>query len=480
MPQPVQSIRLSQLTSHISQAIKDAFSNKTFWVVADITNHSYKSKDNWHFFVLAEKQEGSNAIVAKLEAVAWKEGSSRILEFERMTGQKFTNDIHVLVKVIVDYNSLHGLKLTLVDIDPNFTIGALEQQKQAILHRLLTECHEYVQKIGDAYITRNNRLKLNFVIQRVALIGSSSSAGYEDFIHTLQKNTYQYQFSIDNYFTSIQGQANSPMVKQKLIDIYNSNISYDAVVIIRGGGSQTDFLIFDTFELGQAVAKFPIPVITGIGHQRNETIVDMLAHSPTNAPTKAAEYIIAHNRNFEEAVLHAQSTILIKSQQLIASHSHQLAALNAAIVNKTRNVIDGYKDAINQANQVAINTTKSILFKQKSDLLEMANQLLLKPRSIVSNKRNDFKNLVLNMKIYSRNYFQNQRGYVSHFTSVFNLMSPENILKKGFAIVYHKGKVISNADNIAVSDDITILLSETEITASVNSKRKSDGKEFKL
>jgi len=245
--------------------------------------------------VLAEKQEGSNAIIAKAEAVAWKAGSVKIRDFERITGQPFKNDIQVLAKVAVDYNPLHGLKLTLVDIDINFTIGALEQQKQEILLRLLTECPDYIRRVGDQYLTLNKQLQLNAVIQKIALIGSGSSAGYEDFVHTLQNNAYQYRFTIDNYFTAVQGQANASMVRQQLIAIYNSHIAYDAVVIIRGGGAQTDFLLFDTFILGQAVAKFPIPVITGIGHQRNETIVDMLAHSPTNAPTKAAEFIILTN-----------------------------------------------------------------------------------------------------------------------------------------------------------------------------------------
>lgn len=479
MPE-IQSIRLSELTGKISQTIKDAFADKTFWVVADITNHNYKQKDDWHFFTLAEKQDGSNSVIAKAETVAWKSGSSKIREFERVTGQKFKNDINVLVKVSVEYNPAHGLKLTLHDIDTNFTIGALEQQKQEILSKLLSECAEFIQKVGEKYITRNNQLKLNTVVQRIALIASNSTAGYEDFIHTLENNPLRYKFFIDNYFTAVQGESNSAAIKQKFLEIYNSKKPYDAVVIIRGGGAQTDFLIFETFILGQIVAKFPIPVITGIGHQRNETIVDMMAHSPTNAPTKAAEYIIAHNKNFEESVLNTQKAILIKSQQLFSSHFQALASLNSNIVNKTRNIIAFYKDAINQANQVAINTTKSILFKRRTSLLEITNQILLKPRSIVSNKQNDFKNLISNINNYSRIYFQNQRGYVGHFVTIFKMISPENILKKGFAIVYHKGKIISNPENISVGNEITVLLSETEINSTVKSKRKSDGTEFKL
>lgn len=480
MPTPTDAIRLSELSAKINQSISDTFANKTFWVIADVTNHTYKAKDDWHFFILAEKHEGSSSIIAKIETVAWKHGSSRIRLFEATTGQKFTSGINVLVSVSVDYNALHGLKLTLLDIDPNFTIGALELQKQETLNKLLLECSDYIKKVGDRYITRNSQLKLNSVIQRIAFIGSNNSAGYEDFIHTLQNNSFKYKFQIDAYFTLVQGQANANLVREKMLEVYNSRILYDALVIIRGGGSQTDFLIFDTFTIGQIIAKFPIPVITGIGHQRNETIADVMAHTPTNAPTKAAEFIIAHNRSFEESLLMSQKAILIKSQQIFSKNFQELASLNSSLINNTRSIINTLKSSIVQANQIAINTTKTILYKRKAGLLEISNQILVQPRNIISNRLADFKNLVGNFKSYNRIYFQNQRGYVGHFVTVFKLMSPENILKKGFAIVYHKEKITSNPDTIPTGSDITVLLSDTKLKATIKSKTKSDGTEFKL
>ena len=190
-----------------------------FWIVADVTSHSYKAQDDRHFFVLAEKGEGTNALVAKVDAVAWKPAAEKIRAFEDATGQRFQNDIHVLVQVSVSYNATFGLKLSVHDIDINFTIGALEQEKRQVLLRLEKECAEYIRKDRDRYITRNNQLRLNSVLQKIAVVASNGTAGYEDFMHTLQNNPYRYTFFVDSYFTPVQGENNAHLVRKALIDI---------------------------------------------------------------------------------------------------------------------------------------------------------------------------------------------------------------------------------------------------------------------
>ncbi|WP_431244478.1 exodeoxyribonuclease VII large subunit [Flavobacterium sp. P21] len=149
----------------------------------------------------------------------------------------------------------------------------------------------------------------------MAVISASNSAGNEDFRHTLRHNDFGYSFQADDYYTVVQGDNNAKLFLNKLIEVYSSGIPYDAIIIIRGGGAQSDFLIFDNYQIGRAVAKFPIPVITGIGHQKNVSIVDLMAHTSTKTPTKAAEFIIAHNRSFE-----------MRSLSLRAEYRHQITA----------------------------------------------------------------------------------------------------------------------------------------------------------
>ena len=476
----IQPIKLSALTAQIQNAIQNVFASKTFWVLADITNYSFQSNKNYHCFDLVEKAEGSNNIQAKICAAAWGTGNLKIREFEKVTGQKFKNDINVLIKVAVEYHPVHGLKLTVLDVDISFTIGVLEQQRQQTLQRLLTECSSFIRKVGDTYITRNKELKHSTVIQHIAIVTSNSSAGLQDFRHTIDNNAFNYKFRIDNYFTTIQGEASSTVVYEKLLEVYNTGIKYDAIVIIRGGGAQTDFIIFDQFPLSKIVAKFPIPIITGLGHQKNETIVDLMAHTATKTPTKAAEFIIAHNRIFEDQILSFQKNILIKSQQIFSFHFQLLSKVNSQIVNTARNNINTYKDQLVRVNQITINTTKSILYQKHREIVALSSQILSKPKILVTTKLNDIDNIINNLKSYSRIKFVNQRGYIGHFISVFRVMSPENILKKGFAIVKANGSITSDPDKIKVGSNISIILSNKEIHTIVKSKNDYNGNEFEL
>lgn len=469
-------IKLSELNSLIQETIANRFSTLRYWVVADVTNHSFKADKRYHNFDLVEKDRDSNSIIAKIAGKAWGGGSVSISDFERHTGQKFTNNIHVLVQIAVEYHPLYGLSINLLDIDTNFTLGVLEQKRIETLERLVLK-NAFIKKVGDFYQTKNSLLKLNSVIQRITLLSSANSAGSEDFRHTLEVNNFGYTFYVDVYHTIVQGENNSKLFLEKLLEIYYSNIPYDAVVITRGGGAQTDFLIFDDYHIGRAVAKFPIPIITGIGHQKNVTIVDLMSHTQTKTPTKAAEFIIAHNRNFELNMLSFQKSILIKSQQLFLSNYQLLGKLNSAVVNNTRTILTHRKDEITVVNQITINSSKSILFNHHRALITITAQILSKPKIIVCNRINDIKNTISNLKTFYNQYQKNKRGYLGHYVSIIKMMSPENILKKGYAIVRVNNEITSNPDDVKIGNDIEIIFSEILIKAEVKQKIKYDGKD---
>lgn len=454
----IPSIKLSDLTNQIQQAIDGVFGQQTFWVIADITNYTYKPQSNYHYFELVEKDKSAAKILAKITGRAWGNASLNISNFERVTGQKFKNDINVLIQVSVQYSPAFGLQLNLLDIDTNFTLGLFEQQRKETLEKLLRENPGFIQKSGERYHTRNSGLTLSPVIQRIAIISSDTSAGFQDFKHTLEHNPFGYKFESDDYFSLVQGDGNAKQFLTRLIEVYESKKPYDALVIIRGGGAQTDFLIFDNYELNRAIAKFPIPVITGIGHQKNETIADLMAHTSTKTPTKAAEFIIAHNRSFEEGMLSMQKMILIHTYQMINHH----------------------KDRLIQLNQTTINTTKNLLHEKHRNILHLSGQLLSNPKMMLSDKRKDLSNLVVNLQNYSRIYLTNKRAHIAHFESVMRIMSPQNILNKGFAILKIDGKIISNADEVKAGTELNIRLAESEIKTIVKSKTEYDGNEFNL
>lgn len=429
-------IRLSALNGKIRAAIDGAFSKLSFWVVADVTSHSFRAAKNYHYFDLVEKDAFSNELVAKISGSAWGAASVKIAEWEIKTGQAFTNNIHVLINVSVDYHSVYGLRLQLNDIDPNFTLGELARQKQATLDRLVKENPGFIDRVGNEYLTKNKVLTLGRVIQRIALITSRNSAGGEDFKHTLENNHHGYLFFIDEYFSGVQGEHNAEELLSQIVAVFNSAKPYDAVIITRGGGAQTDLLIFDNYLIGKAIAKFPIPVFTGIGHQKNETIADLMAHTSLKTPTRAAEFIIAHNRAFEDQLLHFEKSMIIKSQQFMARYKEALAQIANAI---------GY-------------SSKYILY----------------------NRFNDVKNSSGKLKIFYGNYLKHKNTALLHHQLMVSLMSPGNILKKGFAIVKQNNKIVHSADTITVGSEIDIILSGTQLTAGVKQKTEYDGRDINL
>ena len=447
-------------------------------MVAEVTNYSFQAAKGYHYFDLVEKAGSGTQIIAKMQAAAWSQGHERIQEFQRVTGQRFRNDIEVMMKVAVTYHASFGLKLTLLDVDSSFTIGALEQQKQQTLRRLLAECPEFIRQEGDQYITANKEKKLPAVIQRLAVVTSSSSAGLQDFMHTLESNSFGYRVKVDPYYTIVQGEVNAELIYKKLLDVFHSGVAYDVVVLIRGGGAQTDFLIFDQYPLAKIIAKFPIPVITGIGHQINQTVADMMAHTSVKTPTKAAEFIIAHNRAFEDAVNKLQNMIAIRTQQLLSHRQDRLAVLKSGITSRTAMMLNERRSLLSDMHQIVVNESRNLLLDKNHALLKQGSVILTKPRIMVSTHKNDLVNIVANIKIFKANFIRNQQAYLNHHRTVAKMMAPDNILKKGFAIVKVDGNITSDPGKAGKGKEISVILKETEILATVNQKKKYDGKDF--
>jgi len=463
----------------IHDTLRARFEGQRFWVLADITNHSYKADKKIHYFELVEKAQSGNAITAKMIGKSWGGGAVRIEEFEKSTGQAFTNNLHVLVQVSVDYHPLYGLSVSVLDIDSNFMLGILEQQRNATLERLVRE-NDYIQKAGDGYSTHNSRLPLPAVIQRIAVISSSSSAGNEDFRHTMQHNDFGYVFLIDDYYTIVQGDNNAKLFLNKLIEIYNTGIPYDAVVINRGGGSQSDFLIFDNYNIGRAVAKFPIPVITGIGHQKNVSIADLMAHTHTKTPTKAAEFIIAHNRSFELGILSLQQNIVIKSQQLFHVHYKELSELKNAISRNTRELIQLHGEELTRTNHKITSSARAVLYGHQKKLMVTVHQLVQRPRILLQQQKNDLGNIKNNIQNAAGDYLRHEKLALDYHQKSIRMMSPQNILRKGYAIVKSGGKISSSADNIEAGQEIEVILKDAKLKSIVKEKIQYDGRETDL
>ncbi|MHC1707371.1 MAG: exodeoxyribonuclease VII large subunit [Bacteroidales bacterium] len=315
-------IKLSDLAWIIDDLVKEAFCNRTYWIVAetaDVKNYP----DRQYCFVTLIEKEGKDTL-ARMEAVLWSRYYSEIENFERITGKRFEKNIRILLKVIIDFSPVYGLKLQILAIDPSYTLGELERTKQQTLDRLVAENPQIIQYQDGIYQTKNKLLSRPLAFQRIALITAPDSDGRRDFLHELQSNPYGYSFQYKEYLTRIQGEGAEKQILECLHQVKASEHSYDAVIITRGGGSQLDFGPFDTYELGLAIATFPVPVITGIGHERNVSIADHMSHLQVKTPTKAAAFLIDHNHKFEEDIISMTEYIFRFASETISDEDSRL------------------------------------------------------------------------------------------------------------------------------------------------------------
>jgi exodeoxyribonuclease VII large subunit len=373
----MQSINLSQLLYKIDETLQSQFGYQTFWIKAEITDvKKYESK-RWCFLKLIEKKD--EQIIAEMKATAWSQGYVFIEQFERLTQQPFTNGLQIVCKVKVKYSIKYGLSFDVLEIDNSFALGQIELQKQATLKRLVDESNGQIIKDQEQYFTPNKRLKLPIVIQKIALITAQNSDGQRDFKNELLNNNYGYAFMVDEYLCQIQGDNAHENIIKQFEQIFASNIHYDCVAMVRGGGSETDFKPFEQYELAKLVAFYHIPVFTGIGHDRNTSIVDLMARQ-LKTPTKVAAHIVDHNFMFENNLLY-------------------------------------------QFNQIEQNIALKI---------DRAKQNLVNLKRLLQS------------------------------------LDPENVLKKGYALVKLNNKIVSNANQLKAGDEVETFIKDTKVVSVIS------------
>ncbi|HRG59823.1 MAG TPA: exodeoxyribonuclease VII large subunit [Bacteroidia bacterium] len=326
-----QHLRLSDLATLIDQTLYSKFGPNTFWVKAETSDIKNYFDRQYCFLTLVEKE--NNQIVAKMDAVIWRQQYHIIREFSKATGVSFDKNINLLMRVQVGFSAQYGLRLQILELDTGFTIGALEMQRQATLLQLVEKNPKSISFVNGEYTTLNKKLFLPQVMQKVALITAPGSDGERDFKHELQNNTYSYKFQIDSFLTQIQGKDADKAILAQLNLILELGKKYDVVAIVRGGGSQLDFSAFDNYELGLKIATFPIPIIAGIGHERNVSIADLMCFSSLKTPTKAAAFMIDHNHFFEQQIDRLKSRLVFVADGIIQSSKSKLEKTTLALKN---------------------------------------------------------------------------------------------------------------------------------------------------
>lgn len=319
-----EQIKLSVLVDEIQETIQNRFEGEVFWVTAQITNVKKYESNRRCYLTLEEYDNGEKK--AELKAVFWSNYYTEIEKFEKQSGQLFKNGIEITCKLKIRFHAVYGLNADVVQVYVAHTLGSLALQKQQTLANLLKENPKTIQLFDGRYFTFNNRLPLPLVIKKIALITAPNSDGQRDFLEEITKNKHNFSFEIHQYLCTIQGENAHKLIFDQLKSIEQSSETFDAVAIVRGGGSQSDFKPFDDYDLANLVANFPIPIFTGIGHDSNQSIVDLMAREQ-KTPTKVAALFVEHNFEFENKLMDLKTRFfdLIKRQTEEAKNNLEYA-----------------------------------------------------------------------------------------------------------------------------------------------------------
>lgn len=276
---------LYEIVSKVKQTLESSM-DEPMWLQTEISEINTKGGHCYMEFI--QKEEDSNALLARCRATVWA-SRWRMLSrfFSQSTGQPLSAGMQVLVKVQVNFSEQYGFSLNVIEIDPTYTLGDIARRRRMILQQL--------EESGIADM--NRQLPLPRLLQRIAVISSETAAGWGDFLRQLEDNPYSLRFDVQLFPAIMQGEKVEESIISALDSIASDLDSYDVVVIIRGGGAAADLSGFDTYALAENIAQFPMPVITGIGHERDDTVIDMISCVRVKTPTAAAEYLLTHQLN---------------------------------------------------------------------------------------------------------------------------------------------------------------------------------------
>ena len=371
-----------------------------------------------HCYVeFVQKDPRSNNLVAKARGVIWSNVFHLLRPyFEESTGQMFTAGIKVLVQVTVSFHELYGYSLTVQDIDPTYTLGDMARRRREILAQLK----------ADGVLTLNKELPMPVLPQRIAVISSASAAGYGDFCHQLEHNPRGYYFRVELFPSIMQGERTESSLLAAL-DRINQRLEYfDVVVIIRGGGATSDLSCFDTYLLAAACAQFPLPIITGIGHERDDTVLDTVAHTRVKTPTAAAECLIAR---MDEAADRLQQ---------LSEHIYNGVS---ARLQRERTRLQGCRQRIPASSIRCLSQARLQLTSARKDLHRAVDALLTRQRHRLE---------LLQQRITDA--------------------SPQKQLARGYSITLKDGRAVKDASSLKPGDVLTTRVYKGEIQSIVKPK----------
>lgn len=431
---PIEALTLYELNSLVRQTLYRSMDSE-YWICAELSDVRVNQNGNCYLEFI-QKDTKTNNFLAKARGIIWAdEWYALKAYFEKTTGQPFVSGIKVQVAVAVVFHELYGYSLTVHDINPDYTLGDMVRRRRQILQQIET----------DGISTMNKDLSLPLSIQRVAVISSSTAAGYGDFCRQLIDNSGKLVFYVHLFEALMQGtQVESSILSA--LDMINANRDlFDVVVIIRGGGATSDLSGFETYPLAAACAQFPLPIITGIGHERDDTVIDIVAHTRVKTPTAAAQLLIEH----QESLLYL------------------LGDMAVTIRDRTTACIEVEKERLNRLAGRSLQGIPARVDNEGMRLELLTQRFRAGVEVKLSNARHLLEGVTDRINFGLKEKLTKEQNRLTLLQQQLDGASPERLLKRGYSLTYLNGVVLTDLREVHENDEIKTLMKQGLIFSKV-------------
>jgi exodeoxyribonuclease VII large subunit len=451
---------LIEVALSIQKTIADRYGS-SFWVKAEMNKLNHYSHSGHCYPDLVEKIDGK--VIAQMRANLWKSDFERIdHNFKKILKEPLKDGIKILFCASISFDPSHGLSLRIIDIDPSFSLGELEREKMQTIERLKSE----------GIFQSNKLLKLPLLPKRIAVISVETSKGYSDFLKVIERNPWGYKFFLFLFPSLLQGERSVHSICSQLKQIRKVINHFDAVAIIRGGGGDVGLSSYNNYLLASEIARFPIPVLTGIGHSTNETVAEMISYKNAITPTELADFLIQKFHDFSEPLKRGESIIYDRAKRLLFDEKNIFSNLIRHFRSATKSSlaqgnteVDRCGQSVSQHSKFLIKGTTEMLTWNVRHLTRSVSALLVDQEKILDGSARDAKKVTVK-HLYEKH--EELRNIEKHINS----MDPVNILRRGFSITRHNGKVLKSYLDVKPDDVITTVLVDGIVEGKVSKTSK--------
>ncbi len=483
MPEEHEIFTLKQVATSIQKAISERY-HRLYWVKAEMHKLNYTNKGHC-YPELVHKEDGK--LVADMRGQIWKANYDRISKnFAEIVKEPLRDGMTLLFQVKITFHPLYGMSLDIMDIDPTFALGELHKEREETLKRLAKE----------GVINANKSLNFPLLPKRIAVISVESSKGLSDFYSVIKNNTWGYNYFFMLFTAQLNGDPAIEAIQAQLKKIEKVKEHFDIVTIIRGGGGEIGLSCYNNYELSKAIATFPLPVLTGIGHSTNTTVSEMVAYRNAITPTELADFLLQSFHNFSVPIKEAQRTILQESKQLLKNAKEGLTQEIRVFKGETSNLLQHFNHRLKDhsktlllksnirfhdekrqlyTSQINLKTGTNKIHHEQKYILEYLLQSFKKSRnSYFFNTQSQLQDMQIFLQQSFPKRIEKEVERLNILARNIQLVDPKQVLKRGYAIALFHGKVISLDNPVQSGDQIELITLNSMIESEVKQVKNTE------